>query len=92
MGLCSVNDLVATATTTKTTPCLQFNSNYCTCVPVLLPAVYVFAFQTTMWQQKRKKKQPRKVQALFQLHLQAGLLIVPFPFIFLGLSSYNLYL
>lgn len=36
MGLCSVNDLVAMATATKTTLCFQFNSNYCTCVPTFL--------------------------------------------------------
>lgn len=54
MGLCSVNDLVAMATTTKTAPCFQFNSNYCTCVPAFLSAVHVFAFQTLMWKQKQK--------------------------------------
>lgn len=65
MGLCSVNDLVATATTTKTTPCFQFNSNYCTCVPFLLSAVYVFAFQTMMWQQKRKRRDLEKFRRCF---------------------------
>jgi len=55
MGLCSVNDLVAMATTTKNTPCFQFSSNYCTCVPAFLSVVYVFAFQTIVWKQKQKQ-------------------------------------
>lgn len=53
MGLCSVNDLVAMATATKTTLCFQFNSNYCTCVPTFLSVVCVFASQTVVWKQKK---------------------------------------
>lgn len=56
MGLCSVNDLVATATTAKTTPCFQLYSNYCTCVPGFISGVYVFALQTVEWKKKKKKK------------------------------------
>lgn len=54
MGLCSVNDLVAMATTTKTAPCFQFNSYSCTCVPAFLSVVYVFTFQILVWMQKQK--------------------------------------
>lgn len=53
MGLCSVNDLVATATTAKTTPCFQLYSNYCTW---LYFWGLCFCFADSAVEEKEKKK------------------------------------